>query len=228
MANDGSVGGVGASSAGAAPMLEEQSESESASAVPDFDPGAQCGYMSSGEIMAWLAVVGGNTYDDMRQQMVGTEQRRQLQKDLNDLKSSIEEAKTTKDLTKLQAHVEELAAKYSDTPFASQMGEILGAHSDEFVEVAQRTEDFDDAGGFWKKNVALIKLTSSSEKFIAQLDSWSTGIQGEIDDLGTKDQLALIRIQELNSQVTQATQLASNILAAQDQAASTAIMNLKV
>jgi hypothetical protein len=224
MANDGSVGGVGASSAGAAPMLEEQSES----AVPDFDPGAQCGYMSSGEIMAWLAVVGGNTYDQMRQQMVGTEQRRELQKDLNDLKSLIEETKTTKDLTKLQAGVEELAAKYSETPFAGEIGEILGAHSDEFVEVAQRAEDFDDAKGLGKKTAAFIKLASSSEKFIAQLDSWSTGIQGEIDDLGTQDQLALIRIQELNSQITQSTQLASNILAAQDQAASTAIMNLKV
>ena len=65
-------------------------------------------------------------------------------------------------------------------------------------------------------------------ELIAQLDSWSTEIQGEIDDLGKEDQLALISIQELNSQITQNTQLASNILAARDQAASTAIMNMKV
>jgi hypothetical protein len=223
MANDGSVGGVGASSAGTAPILEEQS----ASAVPDFDPSAQSGYMTSGEIMAWLATVGGNTYDQMRQQMVGTEQRRELQKDLTGLQSLIEETKTTKDLTKLQAHLEELAAKYSETPFARSMGEILGAHSDEFVEVAQRAEDVSDAEGLQKLS-AIIKLSDSSEKFIGQLDSWSTGIQGEIDALGTQDQLALIKIQELNSQITQSTQLASNILAAQDQAASTAIMNMKV
>ena len=99
MAVDGSVGGVRASSAGAAPMLDEQS----ASAVPDFDPSAQSGYMTSGEIMAWLAVVGGNTYDEMRRQMVGTEQRRELQKDLTSLKALVEEAKTTKDPDKLQA-----------------------------------------------------------------------------------------------------------------------------
>jgi hypothetical protein len=72
------------------------------------------------------------------------------------------------------------------------------------------------------------RILFESEKLIKQLDSWCTEIQGQVDALGTQDQLALIRIQELNSQVTQATQLASNILAAQDQAASTAIMNLKV
>jgi hypothetical protein len=61
-----------------------------------------------------------------------------------------------------------------------------------------------------------------------KLDSWNTDIDAKVDALGKEDQLALIRIQELNSQITQATQLASNILAAQDQAASGVIMNLKV
>jgi hypothetical protein len=48
-----------------------------------------------------------------------------------------------------------------------------------------------------------------------------------VDHLGSEDQLALIKIQELNSQITQTMQLASNLLAAQDQAQSAAIMNLK-
>jgi hypothetical protein len=68
---------------------------------------------------------------------------------------------------------------------------------------------------------------STKEAVLKLLDSWCTDIDAKVEALAKDDQLALIRIQELNSQVTQATQLASNLLAAQDQAASAAIMNIK-
>jgi hypothetical protein len=240
MANDGSVGGVGASGSVGAPIAEE----ESASAVPDFDPSAQSGYITSGELMAWLAVVGGNTYDDMRRQMVGTEQRRELQKDLTSLKSIIEEAQSTGDPDKLEVAMKELVTKYEGTPFEARVTKALGTRLAAFEPInaakadkqAQAAEIFHHPlFGSEPPSVSpmgainhdfLIEV--EKEKLIEQLDSWVTEIQGQVDDLGKEDQLALIRIQELNSQVTQATQLASNILAAQDQAASTAIMNLKV
>jgi hypothetical protein len=241
MANDGSVGGVGASSGGVAPIPEERLES----AVPDFDPAAQSGYITSGELMAWLAVVGGNTYDDMRQQMVGTEQRRELQKDLTSLKATIEEVKTTKDLDKLQAAMAECVAKYQGTPLEARVQEALGTRLATFAPLNEAKADKADADAETASSQHSIgmggtahfldprlppeaRIQFESEKLIDQLDSWCTEIQGQVDDLGTQDQLALIKIQELNSQVTQATQLASNILAAQDQAASTAIMNIKV
>jgi hypothetical protein len=240
MANDGSVGGVGASGSVGAPIAEE----ESAPAVPDFDPSAQSGYITSGELMAWLAVVGGNTYDDMRRQMVGTEQRRELQKDLTSLKSIIEEAQSTGDPDKLELAMKELVAKYEGTPFEARVTKALGTRLAAFEPINQAKADKQaEAAEPFHGPLSLsghstfaplagidpdVVIDFEKQKLIEQLDSWVTEIQGEVDDLGKEDQLALIKIQELNSQITQATQLASNILAAQDQAASTAIMNLKV
>jgi hypothetical protein len=236
---DRSVGGVGTSSVGAAPIPDEQSES----ALPDFDPSAQSGYMTSGEIMAWLATVGGDTYDQMRQQMVGTEQRRELQKDLTSLKSLVEEAQVTKDPDKVEAAMKEIIAKYEGTPLEARVNEALGTRLTAFEGINEAKADTEAdpqaalrqgllgqatfpaiAGGPTPE----FRILLEKEELIEQLDSWSTEIQGLVDDLGKEDQLALIKIQELNSQITQNTQLASNILAAQDQAASTAIMNIKV
>ena len=52
-------------------------------------------------------------------------------------------------------------------------------------------------------------------------------LQGGIDRVNKSDQLQLIHIQDLNSRVAQATQLASNLMSSQQQAMSAVIHNLK-
>lgn len=201
-----------------------------ASMTPQMDPAAAGGYLSSGELLAWLATVGGNTYGEMRRQMVTTEQRKDLQEDLNSLKSVIEEVEGSKDLGKLEARVNELLTKYAGTEFETRVNALLGERSALLAgareAIASRNAAAENSTGVGREGFEDLADDVRND-FVGGLASWRTDIDAKVDALGTEEQLALIRIQELNSQVTQATQLASNILAAQDQAASAAIMNIK-
>ena len=163
------------------------------------------------------------------------------------LKATIEEVKSSKDVGKLETAMAELVAKYQGTPLEARVQEALGTRLAAFGAIHEAEADLATVKEAAKRGgpplsvddsqiptsttdvfYAECRVSAARKNVIEQLDSWCTEIQGQADALGTQDQLALIRIQELNSQITQATQLASNILAARDQAASTAIMNMKV
>jgi hypothetical protein len=211
------------------------------SMVPEFDPAAQGGYMSSGEVLGWIATVGQHTYAEMRQQMVATELRRDLQQDLTSFKAQMENAKQTKDTSALVQAANDLVAKYAKTQFAGHVDSVLAIASPEMKALMAAQANPDQAkdaatnpplgivtGGYGVgSSMARVDVDALAGAVLNQLDGWVTDIQGKVDALGTQDQLALIKIQELNSRVTQATQLGSQLLAARDQAASTAIMNLK-
>jgi hypothetical protein len=57
-----------------------------------------------------------------------------------------------------------------------------------------------------------------------EVTAWTTSIGDAIDDLGRKDQLALINIQEINSEINQAKQTASALMDSADKSAN-AIIN---
>ncbi|HLV66329.1 MAG TPA: hypothetical protein VKY73_10985 [Polyangiaceae bacterium] len=171
-----------------------------------FDPSAGSGYISSGELLAWLSLTTGNTYDDMRWHMMGTEGRRDLTKMLTELKALLQRAKEDGGVAgdvhaKAQAILDQFGGSgraLLDPGTESMLSDIVG------VEEESRADGY----------------KQSSE-------SWITHLDGSITSLGTSDQLALIKIQELNGQISQATQLASNMLAAQDQTLDATIMNIK-
>ena len=215
------------------------------SGVPEFQPGAGQGYISSGELLAWLAMVGGNTYDDMREQMMATEQRAALQEDLGHIKAVIEETQSTKDLAKLQGEIAAVMEKYEGTEFEERVNALfgerlkafqaidaaatdLGTAAQELGQVSSSDpEDPNQQAAMSKHDQARKAYDNARSSIEGQLDSWKTDVESKLDKLGKDDQLALIRIQELNARINQATQTASNLLASQDQAKSAAIMNLK-
>jgi hypothetical protein len=59
-----------------------------------------------------------------------------------------------------------------------------------------------------------------------QVDAWSKVIGDTVDGLGKQDQLGLINIQELNSQINQAKQVASALLDATDKSANSIISHI--
>lgn len=215
------------------------------SGVPEFNPGAGSGYISSGELMAWLSTVSGHTYDDMRKQMMTTDQRNQLQEDLGHLKSVIEKMENAPDSATLENEVRALKAKYEGTELQPRVDALLAERLKAFdavdaaelklEEAKQAAADMGAAGESANHNAGSIvvdeaqrAVESAKAATLVDLDTWKSDLESKIDTLGKEDQLALIRIQELNSRITQATQTASNLLASNDQAKSAAIMNMKV
>ncbi|MFO7177208.1 MAG: hypothetical protein DIU78_000785 [Pseudomonadota bacterium] len=171
-----------------------------------FDPSAGSGYISSGELLAWLALTTGNTYDDMRWHMMGTEARRDLTKMLTELKSLLQRAK-------------------EDGAVAGDVHAKAQAILDQFGSGTRGLLDPGTEGMLG--NIAGVAEESRVDTYMQSSESWITHLDGTITSLGTSDQLALIKIQELNGQISQATQLASNMIAAQDQTLNATIMNIK-
>jgi hypothetical protein len=56
---------------------------------------------------------------------------------------------------------------------------------------------------------------------------WQSNIQATVDKFGKDDQTAMIRIQDISSRANQAMQLASNLIASSNEAAKTAIGNIR-
>jgi hypothetical protein len=185
------ISSVGASSAwdpnicGSAPIADDPQES----GLPDCDPSAQSGCITNEELTAWLAVVSANTPDDMRPQVGGTEQRRELQKELTSLKALIQETKETKNPVKLEAAMKELIAKYQGTPLEERVQEVLGkrlaafeaihrAQSDVTAAQARLNKSDAEEPDTTERDGASRRLYNAHAELFKQLDSWSTEIQG--------------------------------------------------
>lgn len=200
----------------------------------EFDPAAGSGFIPSGELLAWLAAHSRGVYDNMRQQMMGAEQRRELQKDLKDLKSRAEDVQalgTSAAVYQLDQAVSAVVAKYAGTPLEARVNKLLGERATELAGYRAINTAHDAAvqAGTPEQAVDALrsKLDESVNHAVTRADSFKTAIDALSDDLSTEDQLAMIRIQELNSQANQATQLTSNLLASQNQTASSVVMNIK-
>ncbi|MFO7177209.1 MAG: hypothetical protein DIU78_000790 [Pseudomonadota bacterium] len=202
-----------------------------------FEPAAASGYISSGELLAWLALTTGNTYDDMRWHMMGTEARRDLTKMLTELKSLLQQVKETNGVAgDIHAKAQQILDRFGGSAYGvldpgtrALLDEIVAVDAEVKQEKAEHERQLEQATQQGGRRME----THGSRHFDAATDyrkaseSWITHLDGTITSLGTSDQLALIKIQELNGQISQATQLASNIIAAHDRALTATITNVK-
>ncbi len=202
-----------------------------------FDPSAGSGYISSGELLAWLALTTGNTYDDMRWHMMGTEQRRDLTKMLTELKSLLQEVKENGEAADaIHAKAQELLDRFGasahgllDPGTRALLDEIVAIDADvkrRQAEYEAELEKIAQSGGR-RMEAHAVSPPSLASVYRQASESWITHLDGSITSLGTSDQLALIKIQELNGQISQATQLASNMIATHDQTQTATIRNIK-
>lgn len=173
------------------------------------EPDEPSGYVSTSELMAWLAGVTGARYDDMRDAMMKADERRELQEKLTQIKADIDASKGKTDMAvyaELSDEMKALMAEYRDTPYAEELDKILAGPAE---ALDQKVKDGTKVGG---EHV---------------LDSWNTKIQATIDSLAKKDQLALIGVQQLSSEISQQTQLASNLMASASHTLDNTVGNIR-
>jgi hypothetical protein len=180
-----------------------------------FDPSAGSGYISNGELLGWLAEVTGNKWGQLREEMMSTEDRHELMEDLGDLKAAYDKAQDTKNNGDLGRILAELKDKYRGTQYEESINSLVDGPLVEVNRVFAGYKQSEDVGD--DRNDALV----------AQLDSWSTDIQSKIDGIGRRDQLANIRMQELQGNISNQVTLASNLIEADDKSKSAIIMNMK-
>jgi len=208
--------------------------------MSDISPTGPSGYMSDGEILAWLEAKSEEQYGDVRALMNNSNQRGELMKDLTDLKADLDGGKSSDEIV---AEMQELEAKYADTPYADELHSLLGPMEATLtppglndVEQAERerlvVEIFDPDTDSDTVKADTDRLNDLNTKDTAPSiapysQSFGTKIQSEIDGLSRLDQVGLVEIQSRIGDARQTAQLASDIIASNNQASNAIISNYR-
>ncbi len=208
-----------------------------ASAGSYFDPSVGTGYIANEEMLAWLANVTGDKWGDLRQEMMSTDARHELMEDLGNLKTEFDKAADTKNTSTLGQTLTDLQAKYAGTSDEAKVNALVDtllpvvAETDQaYANVRTVTVSNTDTDGnttYSEVEEGRDYADDLNNKLVGQLETWSDDVGRKIDVLGRDDQLALIRIQELQSNISQQVSLTSNLIKSDDQAKSSIIMNIK-
>jgi F0F1-type ATP synthase membrane subunit b/b' len=175
---------------------------------------ATSNYMSNADILAWMETKTDSMYGQMTSAMQASDRNADAEAALNKVKEDIANAQNAPDRECAAIHddVNDALAKYGDIPGVKDALQPIA----DILNGCYGTAD--------PVNCADPASTKSVPLFKGHADAWPKTIDGTLADLGKKDQLALINIQEFNSQINQAKQTASALMEAADKSAN-AIIN---
>jgi hypothetical protein len=189
---------------------------------------ATSNYMSSFSIESWMEQKTEGLYGDMGQSMDVSNRRAAAEEELNKIKDMTVAAKG-KDGNALLAEVNAALSEYPDIPEVAvalqPLADGLTAQSQKVNEANMTTGvatsgDVDSSGSGSVTKGAPFNVDSTNA------DDWSAGIGHAVDALGKQDSLGLINIQELNSEINQAKQIASALLDAANKASDSIINHI--
>ncbi len=154
------------------------------------------GYISSNDLMVWVAQHTKGLNQQLRDLMNGCEARNKLVEDLAHVKAQVTEAA---DASQTKVLAENMIAAYEGTPYADEVKAVL-------TPVINGAGD----GDYGKDEVTAI----------------TGDLQGKIDALQKQDQLDMIAIQDLTGRIREQLQLVSNLFAAASQTSMAIVGNV--
>jgi len=206
----------------AAALAEETSASPIDAAPPQttYDPPYAYGpaaatapresnYISDDGMLAWLAAKQEGLYGELRDRMDTSEARSKLIEDLTNLKTYLNSEQVSRE--GMATRITALLQAYEGTPFEAELDELFKS-------------SIEGAG----TSIAAVESGAVEELHINKKgrESLCQAIEGKTDALGRNDQLELIRINSLSSDINQAAQLASNLLSSSNQTANAIVGNI--
>jgi hypothetical protein len=170
--------------------------------------GSTSTYISDGELLAWLESKSNEIYGRLRGEMDVSRQRSKLMEDLSHFKTLAESGPSPETMDAEMAKIE---AAYAGTEFEGEIAEL-------FAPLHGVTDVY---APIWED------APSVHPAYQFQTDRVAEQTQAKVDSLGRDDQLAMLHIQELMSDLRQTTQLGSNIMANRDQSSNTIVGNIR-
>jgi hypothetical protein len=172
--------------------------------APTHEP--ESNYISHGDIMLWLASKTDGMYGDLRQAMQMSEGRSTLAKELKDLQTLLESDQSNPE--KLAA-AEAVLEQVKGTPLEAEVTELVGP----MIPILEGHPDLGPAeNAMW---------------VAGNVKGWAASLESYVSDLDHQDKLALIEIQQTVGDIRDATQLASNLIASDQQASAAVIGNIR-
>lgn len=207
-------------------------------------------YMSNAEILTWMEGKTNDLYGNMRDAMDASNRRADAEAALNKVKDDIANSKNNGgDAAAIHDELNATLAEYGDIPEVSQVlqpiaDKLNGAYRTADPVIVPAPARVVDPNARWTAQLATqvaaqvfsaTPITVSVTQYAStptvkissgDADTWSKDIGDTVDNLGKKDQLALIDIQEFNSEINQAKQTASALMDSADKSANTIISHI--
>jgi hypothetical protein len=209
-------------------------------------------YMSNDQIIAWMEEKTDGMYSNLRNAMDDSNKRADAEAALNKISGDIANSKTNGgDASAIHDEVNATLAEYGAIPGVADVLQPIADSLNSQYGTANPVDvpppppppppaNPDPNGTFTLPTyTSLTSTASSSTPALAQpaapvsvkissdqAETWAKNISDTVDNLGKKDQLALINIQEFNSEINQAKQLASALLDSADKSASAIISHI--
>lgn len=214
------------------PDSAEALDASDAAPEPLHDDGittdVPAGYVSDAELLAWLQAKSTGQYGELDQLMDTSNARSELIKKLSHLKETLADANA--DPTAALAELQTLRTVYAGTENAAAIEEIVGPIEKELDRYASAMASVDqlamDVPGMDES-----EITRQKDELKAQIRAAFGSLTGPIDatvkDLEHDDQLALIQIQALMSDIRETAQLTSNIIASRSQTSDSLVGNIR-
>ncbi|HEY2410236.1 MAG TPA: hypothetical protein VGI10_29730 [Polyangiaceae bacterium] len=202
-------------------------------------------YMSDSEIMAWMEQKTEGLYQSMRDSMDVANRRADLESALGDMQGLLADTKTGEaSADQVYAKMGDLLDQYKDFPEVTQMLEPMyatmttqrNAAGQQAAQVAATNEHnaqlqqayIDQHPGQHPPDFGAQQPTPPPFSVsAADADAWGAQMKDKVDYLGKQDQLGLINIQDVNSQINQAKEIASNLIDSQNKSASAVVANIR-
>jgi hypothetical protein len=188
---------------------------------------ATSNYMSNDQIIAWMEKKTDDQYGRLENSMDVANARATEEQDLNDIKTLIVDSKTNGgDAQALSDAVNAAIDKYKDDPEALKvLGPIQSTLKDEYDAASDAASSSTSYSSGGSSMVSLTQTSTPAPVTITddQRDAWGKSIDGTISDLSKQDELGMVDIQELNSEINQAKQLASALMDSADKSATSII-----
>jgi hypothetical protein len=196
-------------------------------------------YLSSSSIDAWMEQKTDALYGQMRDSMDTSNRRTDAETALNDIKAKLLAAKDSgSNADEVRAAINDTLAEYKDVPEVVQalkpLADTLTTKYQAAIDAAKGwvgtlTNNGSGAHGVYsysqpshstQHDPAPVKLSKD------EVDDMTKTIGDTVDGLGKQDQLGLINIQELNSEINQAKQIASALLDSASKSADAIISHI--
>jgi hypothetical protein len=174
-------------------------------------------YMSNANIMEWMQEKTGDLYGNMATAMSSADRNSDAEAALNKIRGDIANTKVSgNDGLAIRDEVNDALQKYGDIPGVADSLQSIANKLNGDYETSQWTTTavgvMDADGAFQQTGTATTRTTPVVKISPDEVDSWTKSIDNTVSDLGKSDQLALINIQEMNSEINQAKQTASALM----------------
>jgi hypothetical protein len=180
-------------------------------------------YVSDAELLAWLQAKSTGQYGELDQLMDASNARSKLVKDLSTLKEKL--AKASENPSAALAEIETLRAEYAGTEHAEEIEKLLGpirTTIEQHMTAIASVEAQD-----WDEEVKKGLRAEIEGGLAGHIRGFSGSVDATIKDLEHDDQLALVQIQALMSEIRETAQLTSNIIANRSQTSDSIVGNLR-